>query len=218
MSENNSNNKPQPPETEDLEFNVDPLDLDGLKKPEETQQPPPADNGNQVDALQKQLNEAKDQMMRALAEAENTRKRAAKERMDAGKFAIAGFARELIDVADNLRRALNAIPDEVRQNDEWVKNLFDGVEATERTLLKAFDNNKVRKIDPMGEMFDPNFHEVMFETPMPGKAPGTVIQVLETGYVLNDRLLRPARVGVVKNDGTGGNTPPPMGGRMDEQA
>lgn len=160
-----------------------------------------------VEALQGELDATKDKMLRAVADAENTKRRALKERDDASKFAVSGFSREMLPVADNLRRALDAIPDDVK-SDERIANLIDGIEATERELLRAFEKNGLQKIEPLEQKFDPNFHEVMFETPMPDKAPGTIIQVMETGYTLHGRLIRPARVGVVKDDGQGGGTAP----------
>ena len=151
-------------------------------------------------ALQAELADTKDKLLRALAEAENTRRRASKERDDAGSYAISAFARDILSVADNLRRAIEAVPPDALQ-DERIKNLFDGIEATERVLLSAFEKNHVKKLEPLGEKFDPNFHEVMFESPGTGKPAGTVFQVMEVGYQLKDRLLRPARVGVAKGDG-----------------
>ncbi len=151
-------------------------------------------------ALQAELDTTKDQLMRALAEAENTRRRALKDREDAGKFAISGFAKDLLNVADNLRRALDAIPDDIK-SDERVSTIIEGVEATEKELLKTFEKNKIEKLNPLDQPFNPNFHEVMFETPGTGKPAGTVIQVIEEGYILNERLLRPARVGIAKDDG-----------------
>lgn len=171
-----------------------------------------------VETLRTELAQTKDQAMRALAEAENTRQRAKKEREDASKFAISGFARDLLDVADNLRRALEAVPADLVEADVRVKNLLDGIEGTERQLLRSFEKNGIQKIDPLDEPFDPNFHEVMFEGPAPDKAPGTVIQVLEIGYVINDRLLRPARVGVAKAGDQGGEGPSHPGDHIDTEA
>lgn len=147
-----------------------------------------------IAALQAEMTQLRDQLLRALADLENTRKRAVREREDAGKYAAGAFARDMLSVADNLRRAIDAAPPEAKDS-----ALVQGVEATEREMLKAFEKNGIRRIEPLGAPFDPNFHEVMFESPMPGKADGTIIQILEAGYVLNDRLLRPARVSVVRN-------------------
>lgn len=187
---------------------------------------PGEDRSAEIDALQSELGRTKDQMVRALADAENARKRAAKDREDASKYAISSFAKDMIDVADNLRRALEAVPQDLAAADPRLSALIDGIEATERTLLKNLEKHGVKKIEPLHEIFDPNFHEVMFEASAPDHAAGTIIQMIETGYVLKDRLLRPARVGVAKDEGQGnGNgaasgqgTPPSPGGQIDTQA
>lgn len=157
-------------------------------------------NADEVAQLKEQIATMREQMMRALAEAENTRKRSIKEREDAGKYAIQKFAKDLLDVADNLRRAVEAIPDDLKSIDPRIEGIVGGIEATERELLKSFDKNNIVKTEPLDEQFDPNFHEVMFEAPVPGKAAGTVIQVVEPGYVLNGRILRAAKVGIAKAD------------------
>lgn len=160
-------------------------------------------HAERVAQLEEELAKTKDLMMRTVAEAENGRKRALKDREDAGKFAISGFARDLLSVADNLRRALEAMPENSEQ-DEHLQGLVNGVAATEKELLRAFEKHGVQKIDPMDKIFDPNYHEVMFETPIADKPNGTVIQVIEPGYILNGRIVRPAKVGVAKNDASGG--------------
>lgn len=162
--------------------------------------------------LEAKLAETTDKALRALAEAENTRKRLEKERLDTAKFAISSFARELLSVADNLRRALNAITPEAREKNPELKNIYTGVEATERELLGIFERNGIKKIEPLHQKFDPNLHEVMFEGDGGDKEPGTVIQILEPGYTLHDRLLRPARVGIAKGDGA------QAGAKVDTQA
>lgn len=153
-------------------------------------------------ALQAELADAKDKMLRALADAENTRKRAERNQIDTSKYAISGFARDLLDVADNLRRALESVPAEQREGNETLTNLLQGVEATERVMLAAFEKHGIRKIAPTGGKFDPNMHEVMFEADIAGKRAGEIIQLVEAGYMITDRLLRPARVGVAKGDST----------------
>lgn len=150
--------------------------------------------------LETKLAEANDRTLRALAEADNTRKRLEKERQDTAKYAISGFARDLLSVADNLRRALHAITPEQREANAELKNIYVGVEATERVLLSLFEKNGIKKIDPQGQAFDPNQHEVIFESDIPGQAAGTIVQVIEPGYMIHDRLLRPARVGVAKGE------------------
>lgn len=155
-----------------------------------------------IKALESELVEAKDKMMRALADAENARRRAVKDREDAGKYAVSSFAKDLLDFSDNFQRALAAIPAEL-QEDERLNSIVTGIEAMNAQLLKTFERNGIKKIEPMDEPFNPNFHEVMFEAPVPGKPGGIVIQVVEAGYVLNDRLLRAAKVGISKG-GPGG--------------
>ncbi|HEY0836168.1 MAG TPA: nucleotide exchange factor GrpE [Azospirillum sp.] len=151
-----------------------------------------------VAKLEAEVAGLKDQLLRAMAEAENTRRRAQRDREDATKFAVSGFAKDLVGVADNLRRALEAVPPEGREKDEMLKSLAVGVEATERQLLAAFERAGIKKLEPVGEPFDPNFHQVMFEIENTGKPAGTVVQVLQNGYVIHGRLLREAMVGVAK--------------------
>jgi molecular chaperone GrpE len=153
---------------------------------------------NALAASQAEAVALKDQLLRALAETENVRRRAQRDREEAGKYVIAAFARELVGVADNLRRAIAAIPPEALANDEALKNLAAGVELTERQLLTAFERFQLRKVEPLGEKFDSNLHQAMFELPAQGQPPGTVLQVLQPGYVLHDRLIRPAMVAVAK--------------------
>lgn len=156
------------------------------------------DAGERVAKLEAEVASLKDQLLRQMAEVENTRRRAQRDREDASKFAVSSFAKELVTVADNLRRALEAVPAEGREKDEMLKSLAVGVEATERQLFAAFDRAGIKKIDPTGELFDPNFHQVMFEIEHTGKPAGTVVQVLQPGYTIHGRLLREAMVGVAK--------------------
>ncbi len=142
----------------------------------------------------------KDQLLRALAEAENTRRRAQKEREDTAKYAVANFAREMLTVADNFRRALETTPGDTQDN-EALKNLVAGIEATERQLLGALERFGIKKIEPLGQIFDPNFHRAMMEVESPDKPAGTVMQVLQPGYIIHDRLLREALVAVAKGSG-----------------
>ncbi|CAO3417335.1 nucleotide exchange factor GrpE [Azospirillum endophyticum] len=160
--------------------------------------------GDRVAKLEAEVASLKDQLLRAMAETENTRRRAQRDREDASKFAVSSFAKELVSVADNLRRALDAVPAEGREQDEMLKGLAVGVEATERQLFAAFDRAGIKKLDPTGEPFDPNFHQVMFEIENTGKSAGTVVQVLQPGYTIHGRLLREAMVGVAKGGEAGG--------------
>lgn len=191
------------------------------EKPEEGEAVAPEKPVSEEDrfaALEADLAEAKDRAMRALAEAENTRRRAVKDREDAGKFAVSGFARDLLDFADNFARALEAIPEDLKGSDARLDNVMSGLDAMQRDLLGAFEKHGIKKIQPLDEVFDPNFHEVMFEAPVPGKAAGIIIQVVEPGYMLNGRLLRPARVGIAKTEEGGAPSPSGTpGGRIDQE-
>ena len=143
-----------------------------------------------------QAAELKDQLLRALAEAENVRRRAQKEREDTAKYAVSNFAKEMLTVADNFTRALEALPKDVK--DAGLKNLVTGIEATGRQLDAAFARFGITKLDPLGQPFDPHFHRVMMEVEDAEKPAGTVMQVMQTGYVIHDRLLREALVAVSK--------------------
>lgn len=157
----------------------------------------PASGDRRLAELEAELADTKDRLLRALAETENARRRFQREREDTQKYAISGFAKDLLSAADNLRRALDAIS-ESEVTDPRTKSLIDGVAATERELLAAFERHGLRRIDPEGGAFDHNFHQAIFEAERPDMPAGTVVEVLQPGYVLHDRLLRPAMVGVAK--------------------
>jgi molecular chaperone GrpE len=141
----------------------------------------------------------KDRLLRTLAEMENLRKRTEREVTDARLYGVASFARDMLGVADNMRRALDAVSPELRASAEpGVKALIDGVELTERELLKALEKNGVRQFSPRGEKFDPNVHQAMFEVPNPSVPAGSVVEVVAPGYMIGERVLRPAMVGVSK--------------------
>ena len=160
------------------------------------EQPAPGDVEQRLAALAAERDEAKDQALRALAEAENTRRRVERERSEALKYATVPLLRDLVKVADHLGRALAAMPE--AGLDEKAKAFRDGVALTERELLTLLEKHKAEKIEPLGQPLDPNLHEAVFEVPDPSQEPGTVVQVLETGWKLHDRLIRPARVAVAK--------------------
>jgi molecular chaperone GrpE len=153
---------------------------------------------NELGALEKQLAEMKDNWLRALAESENLRRRAHKEKEDALKYGAVNFGRDIVTVADNLHRALQSCPltEELPAN---IKALISGVEMTAKELLSTFEKHGIRRLSPMGERFDPNFHQAIFEIETNEQPAGVVMQVLQDGYVMHDRLLRPAMVGVAKN-------------------
>jgi molecular chaperone GrpE len=143
--------------------------------------------------------ELRDRLLRTLAEMENLRKRTEREVTDARLYGVASFARDIVAVADNMRRALDAVSPELRASAEaGVKALIDGVELTERELLKALEKNGVRQFSPRGEKFDPNVHQAMFEVPNASVPAGSVVEVVAPGYMIGERVLRPAMVGVSK--------------------
>ena len=159
-----------------------------------------------AEALAKEAADARDKMLRTLAEMENLRKRTAREVADARIYGITGFARDVLDIADNLQRALDAVPAETRANaDPGLKALIKGVELTERSLLNTLEKNGVKKFDPTGQKFDPNFQQAMYEVPDASVPSGTVVQVVQAGFMIGERVLRPALVGVSK----GGAKPAP---------
>jgi molecular chaperone GrpE len=152
-----------------------------------------------VEALKQEALEARDKMLRTLAEMENLRKRTSREVADARTYGITGFARDVLEIADNLQRALDAVPAEAKATaDPGLKALIEGVELTERSLLNALEKHGVKKLDPIGGRFDPNFHQAMYEVPDPSVPAGTVVQVVQAGYTIGDRVLRPALVAVSK--------------------
>ena len=152
-----------------------------------------------AEALAKEVAESRDKMLRTLAEMENLRKRTTREVADARAYGISGFARDVLDIADNLQRALDAVPAEAKAAaDPGLKALIEGVELTERSLLNTLEKNGVKKFDPSGEKFDPNFQQAMYEVPDPSVPAGTVVQVVQAGYMIGERVLRPALVAVAK--------------------
>lgn len=156
---------------------------------------PAAAAPDKSEALAKEAAEFKDRLLRTLAEMENLRRRTEREVADARSYGIAAFARDMIGVADNMRRALDAAGNAAETG---AKAFVEGVELTERELLKTLEKHGVRKFDPKGEKFDPNVHQAMFEVPDPGAPSGTVVQVVQPGYMIGERVLRPAMVGVSK--------------------
>ena len=167
--------------------------------PEAAQPEAAAPPANEVEALKAEAADMRDRMLRALADAENTRRRAEREKQDASQYAIARFARDMLQIADNFARALAACPAEKRDAaDPQVKAVLDGVEATERQLLQALEQHGVKPIDTGDGKFDPNLHQAMFELETTEGPPGYVAQVIQAGYMIGDRVLRPAMVAVSK--------------------
>jgi len=164
----------------------------------ETEGPVP-EQADPIAEAKREAAEFKDKLLRTLAEMENLRKRTEREVLDARLYGIAGFARDVLAVADNMHRALDAIGLELREStDAKVKALIEGVELTERELLKILEKNGVKKFSPQGEKFDPNVHQAMYEVPTSDLPPGQVAEVIQAGYMIGDRVLRPAMVAVSK--------------------
>ena len=152
-----------------------------------------------LEVLKAEVEDLRDQRLRMAAEMENLRRRTARDVKDAKSYAIAGFARDMLQVSDNLNRALEAVPEQAEgAADNGLKTLIEGVELTERAMLSALERHGVQKVDPKGQKFDPNFHQAMFEVPNPDVPSNTVIEVVQPGYVIGERMLRPAMVGVAK--------------------
>jgi molecular chaperone GrpE len=185
MMDDKTTQPTQPTSAEDLEKIAQELEK---KADSETEQ---------LTTLETELANLKDQWLRAMAETENLRRRAMRDREEALKYASTNFARDMLSIADNLRRALESYG-KIEDLPEAVKPLIQGVELTESSLLSTFERHGIQKINPLNEKFDANLHQAMFEVEDENVAPGTIVQVLQTGYTMHDRLLRPAMVGVAK--------------------
>jgi molecular chaperone GrpE len=169
-------------------------------------QPEPAAAPKPSTSLDRELAETKDRLLRTLADMDNMRKRTEREIAESRTYGISAFARDILGVADNMHRAMQALDDELRAKaDEATKALLEGVELTERELMNVLDKHGVKRIDPMGQKFDPNRHQAMYEIEDLSVPPGSVIQVMQAGYLIGDRVLRPALVAVAK----GGAKPAP---------
>nr|WP_082826889.1 nucleotide exchange factor GrpE [Pseudovibrio sp. WM33] len=151
-----------------------------------------------IEALREENAALKDRALRTMAEMENLRRRTEKEVKDAKAYAVAGFARDMLVVNDNLGRAIDALPDDARENDENLKALVEGVEMVEREMLNHLEKHGVKRLSPEGDKFNPHFHQAMFEVPNTEVPNNTVVQVVQAGYVIGERVLRPAMVGVSK--------------------
>ena len=148
--------------------------------------------------LQKKVTDLKDQLMRSLADGENLRKRTLKEVEHAKKYSHITFVRDLVSSVDNLQRALESVPDDNSQLSEPIKNLIIGLDIVEKEIISTFEKHNLKQIQPLGEKFDYNFHQAMFEVPTNDTEPGVVVEVSQKGYLLHDRLVRPAMVGISK--------------------
>ena len=160
---------------------------------------PASGESDQIANLEAEKTDLKDKLLRTLADMENLRRRTEREVADARAYAVTNFARDMLNVADNVRRAIESVPEDARAGAEGAfQGLIDGIDLTERDLLKSLERHGVKKLDPLGQKFDPNMHQAMFEVPNPDVPNGTVVQVVQSGYSIGDRVLRPALVGVAK--------------------
>jgi len=148
--------------------------------------------------LQAQLADVTEKLLRAMAETENVRRRLEQAAEDRGKYAVSGFAKDMLPVADNLRRALESIPADAKESDPLAVKLIEGVELTERSLLSALERHGVKKVDSLGQLLNPHLHQAMMEVEDPNHTAGTIIVEMQAGYTLNGRLIREAMVGVAK--------------------
>ena len=181
-----------------------PSDNDPAPANEPAVQPEPAVAPKPSTSLDRELAETKDRLLRTLADMDNMRKRTEREVADARVYGISNFARDILGVADNMHRAMAALDDELRAKaDEATKALLEGVELTERELMNVLEKHGVKRIEPLGQKFDPNRHQAMYEIEDASVPAGTVVQVMQAGYLIGDRVLRPALVAVAKGGAQG---------------
>ena len=155
-------------------------------------------NSEIISDLEQKVSDLKDQLMRTLADGENLRKRTLKDVEHSKKYSHISFVKDLVSSVDNLQRALEAVPEDTSSLPEPIKNLIIGLEIIEKEIISTLEKHNVKQIDPLGEKFDYNFHQAMFEVPTNDNEPGIVVQVSQKGYILHDRLVRPAMVGISK--------------------
>jgi molecular chaperone GrpE len=192
-------------------------------EPEPGQQSPASETATTLEARVKELESQQadltDRLLRAHAEMENVRKRTEREKVESAKYAISRFALDIVGIGDNFKRAMTAVPAGAVEQDPALKSLVDGVQMTERAFLQVLERHGVRRIDPLGELFDPNLHQAVMEQENPEVPAGTVLNVFQPGYMIEDRVLRPAMVVVarggnkpVRRNGEPGAEPSPQGG------
>ncbi len=183
----------------DLEAQNDAVDPTDVADEAETEREDTQDDVPPTyEELESEIAALKDQLLRTLADGENLRRRTEREKTDMSKYAITSFARQIVSVADNLTRALESVAEEARNGDEELNNLYVGIEMTEKELQNSFEQFHIKVVDSIGQKFDHNLHQAMFEVEDPNQPSGLVVQEMQKGYVLHDRLLRPAMVGVSK--------------------
>ena len=178
--------------------------------PEAAGKEPDAEVANDLEALLAENADMRDKLLRTMADMENLRRRTEREKEDTSRYAISNFARDVLTIGDNLRRVIEHVPAEATANDPALKSFLEGVELTERELLKMMEKHGVTQLDPLGQRFDPNQQQAMYEVPTTDVPEGTVVQVMQAGFTIGDRVLRPALVAVSKG---GPKAPPaPKGG------
>lgn len=191
---------------EDAEEARTPMDEgDAPEEDDATKDETPVSPEERVAELEAEVESLNDRLLRAVAETENIRRRSQRDKQDTARYAITNFARDMLSVADNLGRALGSVDEEARKDNAVIENLMIGVEMTERELMAAMGRVGVTRMEPIGNRFDPNVHEAMFEYDDAEQPQGTVGQVIEPGYMIHERPLRPAKVGITK----GGPKPEP---------
>jgi len=174
-----------------------------------TEKPDPSGElGADLDALLAENTEMRDRLLRTMADMENLRRRTEREKTDTARYAISNFARDVLTVGDNLKRTIEHVPAEAAAGDPALKSFLDGVELTERELLNVLERHGVTRIEPLGQRFDPNCHQAMYEVQNADVPEGTVVDVMQSGYAIGDRCLRPALVAVAKG---GAKQPKPQG-------
>lgn len=206
-------------EAEDTDIHEDEMAAEGAEAADADVEASEDDEGLEDFAAKLEAEKADltERFVRLAADMDNLRKRTDRDIKDAKSYSIANFARDMLGVADNLGRAMEAIPEDARNGeDAGFKALIEGVEMTQRGMLSALERHGVKKLEPEGEKFDPHFHQAMFEVPNPDVAANTVVQVVQAGYVIGDRVLRPAMVGVAKGGPKQAAEPEP--GPVDAQA
>ena len=159
---------------------------------------PSAKLGADLDALLVENAEMRDRLLRTMADMENLRRRTEREKTDTARYAISNFARDVLTVGDNLKRTVDHVPADAAAQDPALKSFLEGVELTERELLNVLERHGVTRIEPLGARFDPNCHQAMYEVPNADVPEGTVVDVMQAGYVIGDRCLRPALVAIAK--------------------
>jgi molecular chaperone GrpE len=187
----------------DTHINNEPQDTPGLQEGEAPMQQEEDNSAaplvnDTIQKLEEEVNKLKDSLLRQIAETENVRKRAANEIKDSSNYAITSFARELIEVQENLQRALDSIAKDKLESSPEIKSIYDGVELTKNTLSSVFEKFGIIRIHPLDQQFDHNFHQAIVQVPTNDKPENTVVQVIQAGYTIKDRLLRPALVAVAK--------------------